>query len=76
MTTYEIETRTLTVESTTVSVAEIGPWLGKAFTEVASYLARVPRAQGRGTGIAARFVQSFSVTNSSECTRLHERIGA
>ncbi len=46
MTTYEIETRTLTVESTTVSVAEIGPWLGKAFTEVASYLARYLARKG------------------------------
>lgn len=45
MTTYEIETRTLTeqdtaVEYATVSATDIGPWLGKAFTEVASYLER------------------------------------
>lgn len=45
MTTYEIETRTLAerdtaVEYTTLSATEIGPWLGKAFKEVASYLER------------------------------------
>ena len=45
MTTDEIETRTLAeqdtaVEYATVSAGEIGPWLGKAFAEVASYLAR------------------------------------
>ena len=45
MTTYEIETRTLTeqdtaVEYATLQVADIGPWLGKAFSEVASYLGR------------------------------------
>ncbi len=45
MTTYEIETRTLieqetAVECATVRVADIGPWLAKAFNEVASYLGR------------------------------------
>ncbi len=45
MTTYEIETRTLTeqdtaVEYATLRIADIGPWLGKAFNEVASYLER------------------------------------
>jgi effector-binding domain-containing protein len=45
VTTYEIETRTLAeqdtaVEYATVSATEIGPWLEKAFTEVASYLER------------------------------------
>ena len=45
MTTYEIETRTLdeqdtAVESATLRVDEIAPWLGKAFQETAEYLAR------------------------------------
>jgi len=45
VTTYEIESRNLAeqdtaVEYTTLAVTEIGPWLGKAFGEVASYLAR------------------------------------
>jgi effector-binding domain-containing protein len=45
VTTYEIESRTLAeqdtaVEYTTLAVTEIGPWLGKALGEVASYLAR------------------------------------
>lgn len=45
MTTYAIETRTLAeqdtaVEYTTLSATEIERWLGKAFTEVAAYLAR------------------------------------
>lgn len=51
VTTYEIETRTLAeqdtaVEYTTLSATEIGPWLGKAFKEVASYLER----KGAGPG--------------------------
>ena len=42
---YEIEARTLTeqetgVEFANLSATEIGPWLGKAFGEVASYLQR------------------------------------
>ncbi len=42
---YVIETRTLdeqdtAVEYATLAVAEIGPWLGKAFREVAAYLGR------------------------------------
>jgi effector-binding domain-containing protein len=45
VTTYEIETRTLAEQDTaveygTLSVAEIRPWLGKAFEDVASYLER------------------------------------
>lgn len=45
MTRYEIETRTLAeqdtaVEYATLPVAEIGPWLERAFTEVAAYLTR------------------------------------
>lgn len=45
MATYEIATRTLTeqdtaVECATLRVADIGPWLAKAFNEVATYLGR------------------------------------
>ena len=45
VTPYDIESRTLAeqetaVEFTTAPLADIGAWLGKAFTEVASYLER------------------------------------
>lgn len=44
MKTYEIETRTLVerptaVAHTTLTVAEIGPWLGKSYSQVAAALA-------------------------------------
>ena len=45
MTTYDIETRTLpeldtAVEFATLPIGEVGPWLQKAFGEVATYLER------------------------------------
>ena len=45
MTTYEIEARELVeqetaVEYATLPIADIGPWLGQAFKEVATYLER------------------------------------
>lgn len=66
VTNYRIESRTLAeqetaVEFTTLPIAEMGPWLGRAFDEVAAYLER------KGAGPAGLPFARYHPTGDGRC---------